>query len=304
MSRPSAEAPSVEPQTAGESVVALDVGTPREEAAETASGQDQVSSGGAVRRGARRLWKAVKVGVVLLVLAGLAASIYFGWPVVNERYIEPIRSNTAGVTEVQGRVEVGEAQLAGLEAQVAELAAAEAVLPERLASLEAAIASLQEAQGDLDSRLGTVEGQIEGHTRQLALLDEVQETLNADLASATVDAGRQVALLKSMELMSRARLYLYQANYGLAEQDVLAARNLLADALATAPDVDTDVMTETVFRLERTLEALPDRPVAAVADLDIAWQVLLGEIPVAEATAATSDAETTTEDATTTTAAP
>ena len=46
---------------------------------------------------------------------------------------------------------------------------------------------------------------------------------------------RQVNLLKSMELLSRARLFMYQSNFGLAEQDVQIARNVLATVQGMRP---------------------------------------------------------------------
>ena len=104
-------------------------------------------------------------------------------------------------------------------------------------------------------------------------------SLQAGIAANQDSVGRQVSMLRSMELLSRARLFLFEADYGLARRDVEAARNILA--AVPAIEGDAEVLTETVFRLDRTLANLPDRPVVASNDLDIAWAVLLGQIPPA-----------------------
>ena len=87
------------------------------------------------------------------------------------------------------------------------------------------------------------------------------------MTAGSAELATQVTMLRSMELLSRARLFLYQANYGLAEQDVAAARALIP--------TDTAVGEEVALRLDRVIESLPDRPVTAADDLDIAWQLLL-----------------------------
>jgi hypothetical protein len=86
-------------------------------------------------------------------------------------------------------------------------------------------------------------------------------------------------LLKSMELLSRARLSMYQSNFGLAKQDVEIARDLLASIQPDAPQKLGTQLDAVILRLDLTLSNLPDFPVAASDDLDIAWQILLAGKP-------------------------
>jgi hypothetical protein len=83
-----------------------------------------------------------------------------------------------------------------------------------------------------------------------------------------------------MELLSRARLFLYQSNFGLARSDIQAARNVLAGMQPTAPESKQTDLTEALFRLDLAIKNLPEFPVAASDDLDIAWQILMDGYPV------------------------
>ncbi|NNF63408.1 MAG: hypothetical protein HKN07_04040 [Acidimicrobiia bacterium] len=222
----------------------------------------------------RRLWKAVKVLLGLALVALVAGAIYLGIPELNDRVLNPLSDNTARLSAVTDDVAASEATLAeldtaivGLDARVAELAAAEAVVPDRLLSLENGLADVVETQAQFDDRMASIESAIAGHTRQIDTLDELQATLSADVAAGSAELATQVTTLQVMELLSRARLFLYQANYGLAEQDVVAARALI--------DTDTAAGEEVALRLDRVIDGLPERPVTAADDLDIAWQLLL-----------------------------
>ncbi len=210
--------------------------------------------------------------LVLAVIAGIAAGVYYGWPVVNDRVIKPIAANTDSVAAVQDEVSANADAIAALETQLADITDAEADLPGRVTSLEDTVNSL-------DGRVGTLESQVTAHTTRLEALDELQASLSDDAAAASTATIRELGVLRAMELMSRARLYLFQANYGLAEQDVVAARNVIAELTAgEASDSDAELFAEVISRLDRIVEALPARPVAAIADLDIAWQALLGDV--------------------------
>jgi hypothetical protein len=181
--------------------------------------------------------------VASAVIGGLAATVYVGWPIIAERYLAPVQTNTTDLGALRARIEA-------LEQQVGEMAAADV----------------------------TVDARLEDHQRLLAMLDAAD--------AAAQDEGRaQVRVLKAMELMSRARLFLFQSNYGLAEQDVRAARDILRPLAGGTAFVDGAAIGVAVDRLERTMAALPDFPVAARDDLDIAWLAMLGQVPPA-ATAA------------------
>lgn len=105
----------------------------------------------------------------------------------------------------------------------------------------------------------------------------LQRRIEFGMLSLALKMMRQFGLLRSMKLLSRARLFLFQSNFGLAEQDVQIARDLLSEIAADYPETDAALMNEVIFRLDRTLDQLPEWPVTAADDLDIAWSVLLGD---------------------------
>jgi hypothetical protein len=72
---------------------------------------------------------------------------------------------------------------------------------------------------------------------------------------------------------------MYQSNFGLARQDVQIARDLLATVQPDAPEPLAKDLEAVALRLDMTLSNLPDFPVAASDDLDIAWQILLTGLP-------------------------
>ncbi len=247
---------------------------------------------GAFRRFLSQLWRLIKIVLILAILTGIGLAIYYGWPIVQDKYINPIASNSAAAQTAAERLDAADTRLAELESHVTALNEAEAGLPERLDAIES-------AQADLDAQVSAIMTRIADHTARLDELETIQSDLVAGLDTATAETIRQVELLRSMELLSRARLFLFQANYGLAESDVTTARTIIAGVQANYPGWQPAVVTEVLFRVDKTVAALPLLPVPASNDLDIAWQVLLTQIvptaaPVGSTTSTVPGSTTTT----------
>lgn len=220
----------------------------------------------------------------LVILAALAAGAYFGLPILYEKYVRPVENHTAQLTKLEDRQKTSETQIAELQT--------------RLSTLEAAQPNQAESITDIESRLVVVEASITAHTQILESLNEMQANLLADNEATRTEMENQIGLLKSLELLSRARLFLYQSNYGLARQDVQIARDLLVELQLDATEFKTLEVAEVVFRLDLVLKNLPAFPVAASDDLDIAWQVLMQGIPQAPEETVTPEPATETPDAT------
>ncbi len=224
--------------------------------------------------------------LILAVVAGLGYGAWVGWPILRDRVIAPVEANIADMGVVQDRLDAGDARLAGLEADI-----------EALAATQQELAASQAALGET---VAVLEAEIEASGARIAALDALTAELEEGVSAGSAETARQVAILKSMELMGRARLFLYQSNFGLAEQDVQAARAVLLAAVAGATVEEQEVLQGTVERLDRVLGALPAFPVRAADDLDIAWQILIGQIPAV----AEPPAEPSAGDQVTTTTAP
>ena len=204
--------------------------------------------------------------LLLLILLGvIGAGLYFGLPLLYQRYILPVQENTAQLQQLRAQQIQSEQTIADLQT--------------RLADIETQQAQQAESLVKLDGRVTDVETEIAAHTETLAALEKMQATLQAQNDADSAELKRQVNLLKVMELLSRARLYMYQSNFGLAKQDAQAARDLLVTVQPDAPESLVDDLDAVLLRLDLALSNLPDFPVAASDDLDIAWQILLGGVP-------------------------
>jgi hypothetical protein len=203
--------------------------------------------------------------VILLLLTGLAISIAYLAPLVYERYVRPVEMNAA--------------QVAALETQQAQSATQVASLQARLSTAEAAQAKQVEAITDLTSRVQTVEDGIAEHTKKLVTLNEMQDELRKANEASLTKMDNQIKLLKTLEMLARARLFLYQSNFGLARQDVQSVRDILAGLQQTTPEASAPELKEALFRLDLVLKNLPDFPVPASDDLNLAWLVLAQGAP-------------------------
>lgn len=203
--------------------------------------------------------------LLLLLLGVVGAGLYFGLPLLYERYILPVQENTAELKQLREQQQVSEQTIADLQTRLADLETQQVQQAETLTSL--------------DGRVTDIESQIALHTETLASLEKMQETLQSQTDAASADLTRQVKMMKGMELLSRARLYMYQSNFGLAKQDVQTARDLLASIRPNVPSVLGTELDAVLLRLDLVLTNLPDFPVAASDDLDVAWQILLGGVP-------------------------
>jgi predicted RNase H-like nuclease (RuvC/YqgF family) len=195
-----------------------------------------------------------------------------------QKYITPVEKNTAQVRELQSRLEKSDQELADLQI--------------RLGTIETAQNRHEGSLTELDQRVSDIEAEIAARTDSLTALERMQSELQAQNEATSAELQRQIDLLKAMELLSRARLFMYQSNFGLARQDVQIARDLLAKIQPDAPVSLAEELDAVVLRLDLTLTNLPNFPVAASDDLDIAWQILLSGLPQVTQTVTVSETPT------------
>lgn len=216
--------------------------------------------------------------LILVIIAGIGAGVYFGAPYLYEKFILPVETNTARLSEVESKQAADVKQLNG---QITDLKT-------RILELEnhqtANAQSLAELQGQLDA----LESAVNAHSETFKQLKAMQATLDMLLTTSAeheallvgensilAELQRQVMFSRTIELLSRARLYLSQSNFGLARQDVQAARDLLAGLQSDMPADKSANLQGVIARLDLALGNLPDFPVIAVDDVDTAWQMLV-----------------------------
>ncbi len=227
----------------------------------------------------------LRLFILLIFLSLLAVGLAYSLPLLYQKYIRPVQENSGQLALLKDRLARDEATLAALQASLEALQGEQTQQAQSIATL--------------DGKVHTLEEQIDQHTQRLAAIEKIQAALQSQGEALDAELERQIGLMKVMELLSRARLFLYQSNFGLARQDVQAARELLTAIQPAAPAALADDLAEVIHRLDLTLSNLPAFPVAASDDLDIAWQILLAGLPesqtqpVAETPAAEATATAT-----------
>ena len=220
--------------------------------------------------------------LVLIIIIGIVAAVYYGAPYLYNNFILPIENNTTRLREVESK-QAADANL--LATQVADLKT-------RLSDLETRQTENAQLLAGLQGQVAALETTLDTHTESLKQLEKMQASLDA-LATASAehesllvgkdsvlaDLERQVTLNRSIELLSRARLYLSQSNFGLAKQDVGSAREMLLNLQADMPDEKTATLQDVITNLDLALENLPAFPVVAMDDINIAWELLVNGLP-------------------------
>lgn len=217
------------------------------------------------RRVALRLLLAVILGIAL------GAAAFYGVPALYQDFIQPRQSNAQRLSDLEEAVR-----------QEHELDRQErASLALRLSQLETRLAALQ-AQADAQARELDLLANMPGRAARLE--QDIEQAL-ADIAAlqdalGAADApsqrlARQLQLVRAMELITRARLWLVQSNFGLAADEIDSARQALEALVATAPAEEAARLRPIADRLAMALTNVETAPVVAADDLEIAWKLLV-----------------------------
>jgi len=265
------------------------------------------------------------LGRVLLILALvvlLGVGFFYGIPWLYDHYIQPVEENTARLEDFQNdqaqnnqqfTQQVGEMQtrLETLEARSTLDARTVADLQARLEGVQSDLQKqIVENTADITTTLTRLEqvgsslANLGQEINELSATAQGQKTDIQDLTEkisqedpAIAALRRELYIVKAMELVTRSRLLLGQNNYGLARQDVQAARAVLAELESRVLDYQRATLSAMIARLDLVLEDLPGSPVIASDDLEIAWQLLVkglpGEPPLPTASPAASTPTTT-----------
>jgi len=249
----------------------------------------------------------VRILLILLLAVLLVAGIYYGVPALYRRYMRPVETNLARLNDAQSRQEQSnqqinqrldelEQRLEGLELQndshKQTLDEVQARMDEMESAQQAgggAQATAIARQDELEATLAAMGANLEQVQAEIAAVDQaigrtslqVQELVNSTEAgeSPLQELRNELQLVKAMELLTRSRVYLVEDNLGLAQQDVSAARLLLAKMGGDVPSYQVKPLAAIIARLDAALSNLPSKPVLAAEDLEVAWQLLRDGLP-------------------------
>ena len=189
----------------------------------------------------------LRLVVLVIFIGGIGALLYYGIPYINQTFIAPVERNTAQIEK-----------------------------------LETEISTLQTQLDEMNVRVETLEKSVEAYSLSIQKLEGMQAELDAQLQKnndkVLLELKHEVMMTRALDTLARARLYLAQSNFGLAKIDVQSARDLLAELQV---QTDDELLLQVISRLDLSLGNLPDFPVVASGDLEIAWQILMsGNVPV------------------------
>ncbi len=251
----------------------------------------------------------LKAFLRLLVIAlVLAAVVWIGFqvaPQIYTRYILPVEENTSRLKDFQtSQAETNQQvsqSLATIQARNSLLEASNASQADTIAALQSSLAALQStAQAGDDSaqtaikssteRLSALETAIGKLDTRIQSQEGAVQTLTVEMKAEDPQVTalrKELYVLKAMELITRSRLFLSESNFGLAQQDIQGAHDIL---LALQPKLALDQVeaaSNIIQRLEFAMKNLPERPVLAADDIEIAWQLMLAGLPGQPVTLAT-----------------
>jgi chaperonin cofactor prefoldin len=227
--------------------------------------------------------------IVIVILFGilLGGGIYFG---LLQREFENVNqiqlSQLDEIKEQQNLVNQKTSQrLESMESRLNVLENQNTADSEKLSELQTRINELEKTLQDqnislkqldeLQARISNLNKEIDENQQAISKIQE--ELQNNDTPTAAM--RHDLIILKAMELLTRGRIFLTQNNFGLASQDIQSARNILADLYPQVPNYQQTTIASTVARLDQVLSDLPNYPVLATDDLEIAWQSLVNGLP-------------------------
>lgn len=204
----------------------------------------------------------VRLILTVLVIGGFGAAIYYGVPYLQRTFVAPVEQNSTRVIEL-------ESEIISLQKQLDEYQS-------QLTDLNSQFDGLDNQLEETFARIEALDKSVQAHTASLKKLEEMDAALTTRIEQTNdqtlLALKNEVMLTRVLDLLARARLYLAQSNFGLARTDVQSARDMLAELQATAPD---EAQAQAVERLDLALDNLPEFPVVASGDLEIAWQILM-----------------------------
>lgn len=229
--------------------------------------------------------------LILIILVGviIGALLYFAITFVYNNAVLPTQNNTTNLSNLDTRLTQNTDQLhQDMQA-----------LQGRLTTLENQHTTDVETIAELTARLEIAETEMQDQSLQITDLEklpaeletlqtsfddlqtrltQLEEDLSAN-ATPNAELTRQIQLVKAMQMLVRARLDLLQNDFGRAKANILNARDLVAALASEDTPEQNQTLTVWVSRLNSAAKNLPDSPILAENDLEVAWQLLATGFP-------------------------
>lgn len=222
----------------------------------------------------------LRILIVTLVGGVIGAVIYFsavGWvPYLEQRLFEPVENNQDLIQELEATQHALEDQLAFLFQELRE----NQVINNQ--DLESAFEAADQKIAEIQSAIETVNSfsltQVPNQLATLTANQLANENHLSALATAQMgylQDGYEIELAKIIALLSKANQYLLHANYGFAEDQLIAAQGLLVSLEEHLNSWQRLQALEIASAIEGAIADLPDQPSLASGKVELAWQLAL-----------------------------
>ncbi len=245
--------------------------------------------------------------IVVLVLLGFAALIYWGVPLIYQEFMVPVEDNTIAIRVLETRQDYTE-EFAGqqmeqigdrlgeleLDADSSKEAINELQIGlqqaqgtidehgERLTELDG-IYAMMDTQADsiaeLSDRLDMLKASVETHGR---ILDEILISTDTPAVDPVVMVEQQLDLLRVMGYLTEARLSLLQDIPQAAQGHLQAAKDILIDMHMDVYDFQTKWLTRMFYEIDLAALSLPEATDVAGEQLVEAWALVAAGLPTSE----------------------
>jgi hypothetical protein len=245
--------------------------------------QKQIDAASEPSLGRRALRWIFRMLVVIMLGIALGAGIYYGVRSFYRDAIEPLqtldqrmRDSEAGMFELK---EIVREDKKTVTEEMADLRGNLALQAEKLASLAAQVERLElqtEDQDDVLAELVDLRETLDQIDQDQASTEEKLETLEELIEAGELPAERvqsTLQLIRVMNLLTRARLWIEQNNFGLASDDIEASLEILEE-LSTVDESDERLL-EIIDRLTLALETTTTESTLAEEELEIVWKLLI-----------------------------
>lgn len=247
---------------------------------------EPVKKPGIVGRLARFL---LRMLVVIVLGIALGAGLFYGAIDLYRNTLEPLSTVDSRLAELESKLalqsESEQAQVSALQDRVAELEGSATASGETVSEIQAQLGALQsevDRQGAQIDEFEAVSVRLASLAQDLSALSERVDGVEGVLANEGLPTQRilrDLQLLRVMTLLTRARVSLTHVNLGLAQSDMLAARDILAAVQPVAEETpfpeDANLLQAALERLDGALASVLVNTSITEEELEICWQYLI-----------------------------
>ena len=181
---------------------------------------------------------------------------------------------TSQATQADFQSEIA-GQLDGLQTSIEKISSEQETLQKDLSLTNADIKDLETSVGGFQADLDDTTSTVKDLEKQVQALNDSVRDQDEKLQAMQ----NEIQMLKVMELLTRARMFITQGNLTLARADIQQASELLADLSSQVPENQQETLLEIIARLDEVLEIMSRSPIQAADKLEAAWQLLVEGLP-------------------------